>query len=231
MIEPDTGSQNVYDALRQRFGDNDPRAWGYRATRWSQVERDFVLAAVGGGSGTVLDVGCGAGLVTSPLARAGRRVIGVDVNRPACEQARRNGLQAMVGNAGDLPVADAAVDVVVMVELFQECSAALVARALREAARVLSARGRLVITWANRKAWVHRAAALFPSLWHPASILTYHPPDRVRASAARAGLELVEWFSIFPPWRMRLRRVGGPLVALIGSSFIAVFRKDSVAAP
>lgn len=231
MIKPDTGSQNVYDALRQRFGADDPRAWGYRAARWSYVERDFVLTAVGGGSGTVLDVGCGGGLVTLPLARAGRRVIGVDISRQACDHARRNGLQAMVGSAGDLPLADAAVDVVVMVELFPQCSAALVALALREAARVLSAGGRLVIAWANRKAWVHRAAVPIPSQRHPPSTLIHHPPSRVRAAAARAGLELVEWFSIFPPWRMRLQGVGGLLVALIGSSFIAVFRKDSVAAP
>ena len=229
--ESDT-SQEIYDTLRQRYGGDDPRAGAYRSVRWFYREREFVLRAVGGGAGTVLDVGCGSGLVTLPLVRAGRPVIGVDLNRAACEQARRNGLQAMVGNAADLPVADAAVDVVVMVELFQECSAAEAERVLREAARALRAGGRLVIAWPNRKAWVHRAATavlrMLNSLQHA---MTHHPPPRMRARAARAGLELVEWFSIFPPWGMRLRRVGGPLVALIGSHFIAVFRKGAATPP
>ena len=229
--ESDT-SQEIYDTLRQRYGGDDPRAGAYRSVRWFYREREFVLRAVGGGAGTVLDVGCGSGLVTLPLVRAGRPVIGVDLNRAACEQARRNGLQAMVGNAADLPVADAAVDVVVMVELFQECSAAEAERVLREAARALRAGGRLVIAWPNRKAWVHRAATavlrMLNSLQHA---MTHHPPPRMRARAARAGLELVEWFSIFPPWGMRLRSVRGPLVALIGSHFIAVFRKGAATPP
>ena len=230
--ESDTIGQEIYDALRGRFGGNDPRAWGYRSVRWFHRERGFVLRAVGGGAGTVLDVGCGSGLVTLPLVRAGRPVIGVDLNRAACEQARRNGLQALVGSATDLPVADAAVDVVVIVEMVQQCSAAEVERALREAARVLRSDGRLVIAWANRKAWVHRAATAVVRMlnsWEHS--MTHHPPPRMRAVAARAGFELVEWFSIFPLWRMRLQGVSGPLVALIGSSFIAVFRKGPATPP
>ena len=227
MIESDTSGQSVYDTLRRRFGGNDPRAGAYRSVRWYYREREFVLDAVGGGAGTVLDVGCGSGLMTLPLVRAGRPVIGVDLNRAACEQARRNGLQAMVGDAADLPVADAAVDVVVIAEMFQQCSAAEVERVLREAARALRAGGRLVAAWSNRNAWVHRAAtAVFRILNSWQHSLTHHPPSRMRAAAARAGLEPVEWFSIFPPWGMRLRGVSGPLVALIGSSFVAVFRKD-----
>ncbi len=232
MIECDPSGQDIYDTLRQRFGDNDPRTMGYRSARWFDRERDLVLTAVGGGPGTVLDVGCGDGLMTLPLVRAGRRVIGVDLSRAACEQARRNGLQAMVGNANDLPVADATVDVVVTVEMAQQCSAAEIERVLREAARVLRRGGRLVIAWSNRKAWAHRVDMAWLRMLnrtrHP---LTHHPPSRMRATAARAGLDLVEWFSIFPPWGARLPGVAGPLVALIGSTFIAVFRKDSVAAP
>ena len=94
---------------------------------------------------------------------------------------------------------------------------------------MLRADGRLVIVWANRAAWVHRAAAFGLRVLAPARhiALFHHAPSRMRAAADRAGLALVEWFSIFPPWGMRLRGVDGPLVALIGSSFVAVFRKRS----
>ena len=216
--------------MRARFGENDPRASGYLSARWFLREREFVLAAVGGGSGTILDVGCGSGLMTVPLVRAGRCVIGVDLNRAAYEQAARNGLHAMRGDATELPLADSAVDVVVNVEMVQQCSDGEVERVVREAARVLRTGGRLVIVWSNRRAWVHRVAAAglrVLSRRRPAFDLAHHRPAQMRAAAARAGLELVEWFSIFPPWGMRLQGVGGPLVALIGSSFIAVFRKVS----
>ncbi len=221
--------QAHYDALRQRFGENSARASGYLSERWFQRERAFVLHAVGGGAGTVLDLGCGSGLVTLPLIQAGRRVIGVDLNRAACRQAGRNGLQAICGDASDLPLADATAEAAVMVEMAQQCSADVVERVLREAARVLRADGRLVIVWANRAAWVHRAAAFGLRVLAPARhiALFHHAPSRMRAAADRAGLALVEWFSIFPPWGMRLRGVDGPLVALIGSSFVAVFRKRS----
>ena len=229
--EADASGQRIYDAMRERYGENDSRASGYCSNRWFAREREFVLTAVGGGSGTILDVGCGSGLMTAPLVRTGRRVIGVDLNRAACAQARRNGLQAVRGDATALPLADATVDVVVNVELAQQCSADEAARVLGETARVLRAGGRLIIAWANRKAWVHRANVarlrVLGREWHSDSDIIHHPPSRMRAAAERAGLELAEWFSIFPPWGMRLRGVGGPLAALIGSSFVAVFRKGS----
>ena len=230
--------QARYDALRQRFGENSARASDYLSERWFLRERAFVLRAVGDGAGTVLDIGCGSGLVTLPLVEAGRRVIGVDLNRAACRQAGRNGLQALCSDASDLPLEDATVEAAVMVEMAQQCSAEVVEQVLREVARVLRAGGRLVIVWSNRSAWVHRAAAFglrvlarfqssvrFDPSYHIHHI--YHAPSRMRAAADRAGLALVEWFSIFPPWGMRLQGVDGPLVALIGSSFVAVFRKRS----
>lgn len=231
MAEADPTRQSIYDAMRLRFGANDPRSLGYVSKRWFLRERGIVLDAVGCGDGTVLDVGCGDGLITLPLVRAGRRVIGVDLNRAACEQAKRNGLQAVRGNATALPLGDATVDVVVNVEMIQQCTAAEAERVLRETARVLRVGGRLVIAWANREAWVRRAVdaglRLHVRRRHSASDLTQHPPYRVRAAARRAGLELIEWFSIVPPRGMRLPGVVGPLVALIGSSFVAVFRKGS----
>ena len=233
--EVDASGQRIYDAMRERYGANDPRAWGYCFNRWFERERELVLNAVGGGSGTILDVGCGSGLMTAPLARAGRRVIGVDLNRAGCEQARRNGLQAVRGDATALPLADATADVVVNVHMVQQCSADDAERVLRETARVLRAGGRLIIAWANRKAWVHRANVIRLRVLgrerHSDSDIIHHPPARMRAAAERAGLELAEWFSIVPPWGMRLRGVGGPLAALIGSSFIAVFHKGSGAGP
>ena len=48
-------------------------------------------------------------------------------------------------------------------------------------------------------------------------------------SGQASSAAVPEWCAIFPPWRWRLRpaRVDGPLVGMIGSSFVAVFRKDA----
>ena len=54
-----------------------------------------------------------------------------------------------------------------------------------------------------------------------------HTPLRIRAAGKRAGLRLDEVWAIFPPLRLRLRRADGPLADLIGSSFVAVFRKQA----
>jgi 23S rRNA (uracil1939-C5)-methyltransferase len=51
---------------------------------------DTLLAEVAGSTGPACDLYCGAGFFSIPLARQGRRVIGVDSNRAAIRQARKN---------------------------------------------------------------------------------------------------------------------------------------------
>ncbi len=81
--------------------------------------REAVLAALGPGSGPVLDVGCGEGYYTRPLgAEEGRAWVGgIDVSRPAIRLAARRGpgIAYAVANAFDLPVVSGSVDNVVSV--------------------------------------------------------------------------------------------------------------------
>ena len=224
------GLDERYDRLRERFGDTSPKASGYLSEHFFRRERALVLDAVGSESGTVLDLGCGGGLMTSPLAPQVHRVVGLEFNAAACRQAARNGLCAVRGDAFRLPFADAAADLVVNVEFAQQYDAGAAGRLLHEVARVLRPGGRLVIVWSNGRALVRRAASAALYLFNRwrasiAADLVHHAPPRMEAAARCAGLERVEWFAIFPPWRWRLRGVGGPLTGLFGSSFVAVFRK------
>ena len=231
MTRADTSADAVYDELRADFGESSPKASGYLSEYSFLRERDLILDVIGDEPGTVLDTAGGAGLVTLPLVRAGRRVVGVDFNAAACKQARRNGIGAVRGDVFALPLADGMADVVVNVEFAQQYDLHAVERMLHEAARVLRPAGRLVIVWSNRAALVHRiasAALRLPNRLRGRASFTLigHAPSEMRAAGERAGLVLDEVFAIFPPLRLRLHRIDGPLVGLIGSSFIAVFRKQ-----
>lgn len=230
MTRADARADEIYDELRAEFGEDSPKASGYLSEYSFRREREMVLEAVGAEPGTVVDLACGAGLVALPLARAGRRVIGVDFNAAACRQAGRNGLGAIRGNAFRLPLADGLADTVLNVEFAQSYDPEAVEQMLHEVVRVLRPAGRLVIVWGHRAALIHRIVHPIASIpdrrqgWGPSF---NHTPLRIRAAGKRAGLRLDEVWAIFPPLRLRLRRADGPLAGLIGSSFVAVFRKQA----
>ena len=230
MTRGDARADGIYDRLRAEFGDASPKASGYVSEYSFLRERAIVLEAIGDEHGTIVDVACGAGLITLPLVGTGRRVVGVDFNAAACGQAGRNGLGAVRGDAFNLPLADGVADVVVNVEFAQQYGPEAVRRMMREAARVLRPAGRLVMVWSNRAALIHRAASpvvrLLDRLHGRASLsLIGHAPSELRSMGERTGLALDGTVAIFPPLRLRLRRIDGLLANLIGTSFVAVFRK------
>ena len=59
------------------------------------------------GAGTILDIGCGTGMLTVSFARAGRTVVGIDPspNMLACATNRANGqsVRWMLGDSRDIP--------------------------------------------------------------------------------------------------------------------------------
>ena len=220
----------IYDGLIADFGNSGPKAYGYRSYYSFLRERTLVLEAVGDEPGTVVDLACGVGLVTLPLMRAGQRVIGVDFHAALCRRARQNGLCVIRGDAFNLPLADDMADVVVNVEFAQQYDLPAVKRVLNETVRVLRPFGRLVLVWGNRTATVHRvASAMFDRLDRRRDpfTLTAHTPSEIRTAAERAGLTLDEMYAIFPPFRLRLHRVDGLPARLMGSSFVAIFRKEA----
>ena len=225
-----TTKDEVYDALRAKFGNASPKASGYLSERSFLRERALVLEAVGEMRGTVLDVAGGGGLVALPLVAAGCRVVGVDFNAGACRCAKSNGVEALRGDAFALPVATGVADLVLNVEFAQEYEPEMVETLLREVARVLRPGGRLVLAWGNRDAWAHRIAGPLSRVWEalrgrgPFPPAVHHTVATMRAAGERAGLAVEDLFAIFPPLRLRLARADGAAARLIGSSFVGVFR-------
>jgi ubiquinone/menaquinone biosynthesis C-methylase UbiE len=95
----------------------------------------------------VLEVGCGAGLLAIELARAGRRVTGLEVSEVILERARRraegvDGIELRHVEGIELPYPDASFDFAYSVEMLEHLHEQDAVDHLAEAGRVLRPGGR-----------------------------------------------------------------------------------------
>ena len=171
MGEPPRGTSPVeeWDAL---FGEFYFRGYGGRQPE-DAAEREALAAARLAGcepGADVLDVPCGYGRHSLPLARAGYRVVGLDRSEFLLEEARRRAGGAewprlVRGDYREIPFPDASFDVAF--NLFSSLGYlgdAEDLRVLREIARVLRPGGRLVVEILSRD----RLARIFqPRSWDP----------------------------------------------------------------
>ena len=104
----------------------------------------------------VLDIACGEGYGSSMLARHARSVIGMDVSQEAVDHASEaykgaDNLRFLRGDAADIPLADASVDVVVSFETIEHLEQQ--EEMVRGIGRVLRPGGVLVISSPNKKVY------------------------------------------------------------------------------
>ncbi|MFB6303559.1 MAG: class I SAM-dependent methyltransferase [Haloferacaceae archaeon] len=139
-----------------------------------RADRDVArLLDVAGGSGR----GALAAGVSDPVV--------VDAAAGMCRRARERGLAAVRGDAGRLPVADAAVDAVLVVDAFHHLPDSRAA--LGEARRVLRPGGVLVVRDFDPGTVRGRAVAAAEGLVGFDS--TFLRPDELAARVDRAGLD------------------------------------------
>lgn len=119
--------------------------WG--DSYWTDVQQErarITCALLPTGTGSVVDVGCGAGVVTRELGKSVGRVLGLDLGFRPLSQLRRAGLAAVQANVQALPLADGSFDAVLASEVLEHLQEAERARALDELARV--ARSHILVT-------------------------------------------------------------------------------------
>jgi len=96
----------------------------------------------------VLDVPCGVGWGTSLLRGTGR-LVGADISEEAIQYAQTHfgdRAEFRLGDMQHLPFADASFDLVICVEGIEHVAVNVAEQFIREAVRVLSAAGRIILT-------------------------------------------------------------------------------------
>lgn len=94
--------------------------------RWSNEDQKLefrhraTLSLVDSDSGTVLDLGCGDGLLLSLLQKKGLKVKGLDISEKGIEKSKEKGLDVSVFDfSNPLPFPDNAFDTVIMLDLLE----------------------------------------------------------------------------------------------------------------
>jgi 2-polyprenyl-3-methyl-5-hydroxy-6-metoxy-1,4-benzoquinol methylase len=146
---------------------------------------------------SVLDVGCGPGIIAQTLGKRGANVFGLDCDSSFVERANTRGVHASFCNleADKFPYVDALFDKVLCVEVIEHL--AKPEKSLREIARVLKPNGTLLLTTPNLAALQNRLKLL-----RGQDFLNGNPFDRpydrhIRLYAKNSITQLLSsWFEI-----------------------------------
>jgi SAM-dependent methyltransferase len=212
--------------------DGQARLWGTAPRDWADVVEplvrplhDAIVRALTPLTGrSLLDVGCGTGLLVQLAASAGARVSGLDATEPLLAVARERVPQAdlRVGDIEDLPYDDGTFDAVTAVNAVQYADQPHAA--VREMARVTRRGGRVVIgVWGDPArceteavfAAVRTVAPVPPGTPGPLAVSAVGVVEELLAAAGLDGSTAVEvdcpfsYPDLATAWRGN--RAGGPL--------------------
>lgn len=170
--------------------------------------------------GKVLDVGCGAGLLSNPLAAQGVNVTGIDLSENSLAIARQHDTTKSAiylrGDAENLPFEDESFDVVCALDLLEHVEHP--ERVIGGAARVLKKGGLFFFHTFNRTIWsyllvikgVEWALRHTPEKMHIYRL--FIKPDEMRTFCESVSLEIQEIRGLKPKllspalWKMLLQR-------------------------
>lgn len=197
-------SRNDLDLYERRAAEwGDPRSRTFRSLRSVKRHHLSLLRGLLADERVALavDLGCGGGLLTAPLAALAGRAVGVDLSGASLAAARRAAAETDAGacsfvraDVRRLPLVGESADLVVLSDVLEHVERP--AEALREAARVLRPGGWL---FANTLNATRRSRLLAVTLAEGLGLIprgTHDPrlfiaPERLVADAAAAGLRLV----------------------------------------
>jgi SAM-dependent methyltransferase len=223
--------RQVYETIADEYDERIPGN-GVVDDIFTESELDFLLGKVRP-EDDVLDMGCGTGRFTVPLAQRVASVSGLDLSPMMLTMARKK--LADEGLAGDLregdmaalPFADASFDVVVSMLALMHVPREDRQQVFREAARVLRPGGRLLVGVKNSV-----FERLFRGDRFAAVDITDVASEELIFTGTRSGSDMVApWHSFSPDELASLSAVAGlSLVSLRGNSPISAWLADAVLA-
>ncbi len=182
---------------------------------------------------TVVDLGCGGGLLAKFFVDSGARVIGLDISPSSARVASKHVAPATFVCADVLraPIQDGVADVVLLSDVVEHVTDP--ARAVAEAARILRPGGVCFVSTLNRTwkarvfgVWLAEGLGLVPCGTHDARLFV--TPSELSTWAAGDGLhverlqgESLAWAATIRRWTVTLQRSTDTRV-----TYCASFRKD-----
>ncbi|AXB43268.1 class I SAM-dependent methyltransferase [Amycolatopsis albispora] len=220
---------DIYHRIASEYDDRIPGFTALDAT-FSDTEISFVLDRVGP-EDQVLDLGCGTGRITLPVARRAGSVTGFDLTGSMLEQAARKAgeenLQVRFeqGDMADLPFPDDSFDVVVSVLALMHVPPADHPAVFAEIRRVLRPGGRLLLGVKNAVFERFSSADRFATV-----DITDVENKELVFTGTQGGAEFrAPWHSFSPDDLKRLTAVAGLVpVTIRGNIPISAWLADSV---
>ncbi|MCH2211610.1 MAG: class I SAM-dependent methyltransferase [Fuerstiella sp.] len=139
--------------------------------------------------GHVLDVGCGRGVVASPLAAAGYHVTGFEISADAVQGIHRDVEVLIAASLQEAPVRAAEYDLVIIWHVLEHVTGP--DATLQAACRALKPGGKLVVAVPNYSSW---QARLFGSAWFhldPPRHLYHFPSTALQTLLKNCGLDVL----------------------------------------
>jgi ubiquinone/menaquinone biosynthesis C-methylase UbiE len=165
-FDPEEATQNVARTYEELAAEYDERIYGpdssfipdAKEQVFVETEMEFLLSRVSG-QDNVLELGCGTGRITTPIARKVKSVTAVDISpavlQVALQKAQDMGIAHKItfqqGNLISLPFDNSAFSVVVCALALMHIPRQYRSKAFREMSRVLAPNGRVLISVKNKK--------------------------------------------------------------------------------
>lgn len=229
-VKADTDTDARYKFLRDKHGEANPQANGYRVGSFFDREQRVLLSVLDRNLGPFMDVACGSGLMLSPLLGEGHDVYGLDFNEDACVGAHQNGIKIMRGDAFSMPLPDGSIGQIVNCQFLNQQPVEETKKFIEESARVLKSGGQLIILWRHARSFAHKSAhAVFTFMdkftGQPPFPQYEHPMEEIRTFGENAGLKTVHEAVTLPFLQPDYIKSDSVMANLVGASLFIVLKK------